>query len=536
MPVDLQTIEALVAAANAAPHPAECERCLAAACAQAESFSHWKTILDGLPASVSVERRRQLLASSIESARTREEIWGFKNAAVAQARVLGDPGAARETLRDGERMLVTLGERGESLGFYWGVLAEGFKEALGDDAEVERALAAGWELAWGQRDVENLGRITNQWARLLDPRAAAERLARVEQAAREWGRLGGVIYWWHALGDAAAGRRVRQTTLETATRFEEALDLARYWTLYEKDSPGIGAAFAKAESLAVTAAEWFELARRARTVGDKDLSRRALDRAAVVTDGAEIRARIAHAYLDWFGDEAAAAAVGPPGVRPDDLRSVETRLDGWEGSASALFDWLRARVTREQLLEIAGADYGHDTEAHLAALEQIVASGLVPIELAWHPGEVVALTRWSAGEGVGHVERAFSCVLLCLNDREGELSNTAAPLVDSLMALGAEAMLLGEGLMVWKWRTTTDDDGDDRFVALLALCMLRAAADPKDPRLTGLLRRLAAPDARGLRQCLAGSLRADMWTTLLESMPSAHLAALGFTTRDCTLG
>src|SRR5215471_8280417 len=161
MPIGLSTIEALVAAANAAPDPADVERCLAAACAQAESFRHWKTILDGLPASVTVERRRQLLASAIESARRQEEIWGFTNAAVVQARDLGQPDVARETLRDGERMLVALGERGESLGFYWGALAHGIEEALGDDAEVTRALTAGWDLAWSQRDVENLGRITN---------------------------------------------------------------------------------------------------------------------------------------------------------------------------------------------------------------------------------------------------------------------------------------------------------------------------------------------------------------------------------------
>jgi len=434
---------------------------------------------------------------------------------VVQARDLGQPEAARETLRDGERMLVELGERGESLGFYWAVLAGGFKRALGDDAEVARCLEAGWKLAWSQRDVENLGRIVNQWAGLLDPKTAVDRLSQVEQAAGEWGQLGGVIYWWHALGDAAAARRVRQTTLETTTRFEEALELARHWTLYEKDSPGIEAAVAKAESLAVTAAQWFELAREAKTIDDDALMRRALDRAAAVADGAEIKARIAHAYFDWFGMEVAGA--GPPGVRPDDLRQVKTAIDGWQGSASGLFDWLRARVTRQQLRDIAEADYGSDLELHLEALEKICSSGRVPIELAWHPGEVLALTRWSEGERVDHVERALCCVLICLGDRDDDLANSAGPLVDSLMALGAEAMSLGEGLMAWRWETSTDNEGDDRFVALLALCVLRAAADPKDPRVSAVLQRLNAPDARGLRQCLAASLRGEMWERLIES-------------------
>jgi hypothetical protein len=525
MPIELRTVDALVAAANAATDPAEIERHLAAACAQAAHFQHWKTILDGLSARVNEQRRREVIASMIESARTQEEIWGFKNAAVAQARDLGEPDAARETLRAGERMLVALDERGESLGFYWGALAEGFAEALRDAAEAARALEAGWELAWRQRDVENLGRLANKWS-LLDPRAGAERLLRVEQAAGAWGQLGGLIYWWHALGDPAAAHRVRQATVETTSRFEEALDLARHWTLYEKDSPGVEAAFARAESLAATASEWFELAQEA---GEDEgtLSRRALDRAAAVADGAAIKARIACAYVEWFGDDAAAAGVGPRGVRPDDLRPVEIKLDGWKGSAAGLFDWLRARVTREQLLNIAGTDYGNHTEIHLGALEQICSSGLVPIELSWHPGEVVALTRWSEGDGVDHVERALSCVLLCLAARDDELANTGAPLVESVIALGPEAASLGERLMVWKWETTPPD-ADERFVALLALCILRATGDPGDPRLDPLLRRLRAPDARGLRECLAASLRAGQWAALIESTLGAHAAALGF--------
>ena len=47
--------------------------------------------------------------------------------------------------------------------------------------------------------------------------------------------------------------------------------------------------------------------------------------------------------------------------------------------------------------------------------------------------------------------------------------------------------------------------------------MLRAARDPKDPRLDALFRRLNEPDARGLRQSLAASLRAEMWSTLIAS-------------------
>jgi hypothetical protein len=529
MAFELRSVEALVAASKSAAPP-DRHRLLATARAQAVSPKTWETILEEAWGLVDEADYDRLVAAAIESARTRGDIWTFTNAAAAQAEHLGRPDLARQALHAAEQMLAAARDGGNAEGFLWGVLAQGFK-ALGDDVEVARALEIGWELTWSRHDVENLGRLANFWAKLLDREAAIARLARVEEAAAGWGNLGGLVYWWSSVfGDAAAGRRVRQAALQTVTRFDQALNLARCWKLQDNDSAGIEQAFAKAEELATTAANWFDLARHARFAAQgHPIQSRALDRAAALADGAELKARISFAYIDWFGDRAAAARVGPPGLRPDDLRNVHNRIEGWEGSASGLFDWLRERVTPRQLSAIAEADYGHDAPEHLTALLQIVTSGVVPVDLPWHPAEVVALTRWADGPGVDHVQRALCCVLLCLADRDDQFANTAAPLVESLLALEAEAAALGERLMAWRWETATDDDGDERFVALLALCMLRAAADPNDPRLDAPLRRLSAPDARGLRECLASSVARHFWERLIESTLSSHLSALGWT-------
>ena len=526
--MEVRKIEAWVAAAHAATTPEEAVRCLLAGADQALSFHDWRLVLDGLlgAAVVPPEMRRALATRALRAAALREEIWGFHDVAVFEGTELDDREAARQTLREGERMLLERASHGRGLGYEWGVLAGGFATALGDKEDARRCLKAGWALAWGQRDVENLGRLANQWAKMLDPAEAAQRLSLVEEAARGWGNLGGLIYWWQALGDAPRGRRVRQTTLETTEDVKAVLDLVRYWDLYEKGSPGVEAALSRAEELALTASEWFDLAQVAgHRPPNTALCRRALDRAAErvrvceTPDSEALSTCIASAYVDWFHDEAAAASVGPRGLRPDRLPIGEGlgRLAGWEDSASDLFDWLRDRVAPEELLLIANADYGDDVKEHLAALEAICRTGLVPIVLAWHPGEVVALTRWSSGDDVRHLPRALSCALLVLASNEDSLANTAPVLVESCLALGDEAAAACERFFVWRWEEE-GADGGEALVCLLSLFLLRVSRDPDDARLTALVDLMQSPpsEIRGLREQMAGSLRADLWTALID--------------------
>src|SRR5262245_17539233 len=511
-------IAELVAEAESAQSDDACELLLTAAAAQATSAGEWKEILENLPQTAPHALKRKLVDRAIACARAREEVWGFRRAAIAEARALRDPEAARATLRAAEDVLTTRAQQGRALGVEWAILAGAFSEALADRAQVLRTLNAGWDFAWAARDVENLGRVVNQWAGLVDKAEAVERLGRVEEAAAGWGNLGGVIYWWRALGDAEAVRRTRERTLATTRSFEEVLRLVRSWNLYEEGSPGTEAAIARAEVLASTASEWFELAQAVvREATPEDTARRALDRAADLATDSALKVRIASAYVSWFRDEAAADRLGPRGVRPNDLRPRAAALAGWQPSASALFDWLCSRISPENLSRIAEADYGDDRDDHLAALEYMCETRLVPFVLPWCPHEVLALTRWGTHE-VNHVERALACTLLLLASLEDEIINTGPILIDSCLALGEEAAALGVQLFAWRYETT-DVDASDAPLTMLLLVMLRAAYHPDDPRIGDLIRQLVqSPDAPSLRQWMAESLRPELWSRLAQTI------------------
>src|SRR5262245_30655585 len=96
---ELRKIADLVAGARAATTRDECEMLLGVAAAQASGFHDWDEILKEFPAAASDELHRALVARAIEAAQRRQEIWGFRNAAVIQARGFHDPEAARATLR-----------------------------------------------------------------------------------------------------------------------------------------------------------------------------------------------------------------------------------------------------------------------------------------------------------------------------------------------------------------------------------------------------------------------------------------------------
>ena len=196
-----------------------------------------------------------------------------------------------------------------------------------------------------------------------------------------------------------------------------------------------------------------------------------------------------------------------------------------------LFDHLRARVTQEQLLAVASADYGSDVDKHLAALEDVCATGLVPHRWTWHPGEVLELVRWGTGERVDHVSRALCCTLLCLCPGQLDgFENTAPALVESALKLGGDVRELAEELFVWHCETrdyppdeavaVEEDDGPE-VVALLALVLLRAAVEPANPRITGLVRALAdhpwcGPERQ--RALLAEATNADLWRALIDNV------------------
>ncbi|HVV86018.1 MAG TPA: hypothetical protein VHE35_23320, partial [Kofleriaceae bacterium] len=243
------------------------------------------------------------------------------------------------------------------------------------------------------------------------------------------------------------------------------------------------------------------------------------------------RARVAAGYQRWLGDEAAAEAIGPRGLRPEALApGIAADLAGWACAPAALFDWLRPRVTRRMLEHIATADYGIDYDQHLAAIADLCATGLVPRRLGWNPGEVVELRRWQEGTDVDHVERALCCTLLCLAS-DPALDTNGAILVESVVALGAEAMDLAAGLIAWcdarrraEWAAAELDEEHDPW-ALVTLAVLAAARDPADARLPGLVALVTAHHrAPELPERRARSLRPRLWEELVARHVAPHAA------------
>jgi hypothetical protein len=220
-----------------------------------------------------------------------------------------------------------------------------------------------------------------------------------------------------------------------------------------------------------------------------------------------------------------ATHVTVPLVTPQQARTVTRKILGWPVSASALFDSLNAQIIRHHLLAIADKDpFG--AHAHFPILVRIRLSGRVPPRLSFDPGEALRLSRWGSGAHVDHLVRAWCCTILtvCPTDEydQGDLTEVAAQLVASCFVLDGDAPALAERLFAWRAisddpaeaaRRPPSDDGHPDTVALLALFLLRAAADPTDARLGDLGRAVAGDNA--LPTALAESVSAPHWRDLL---------------------
>ena len=128
-------------------------------------------------------------------------------------------------------------------------------------------------------------------------------------------------------------------------------------------------------------------------------------------------------------------------------------LHRFEPDGDVLLRAIAAHVTDEMLECIAQADYGCDSEAHLAALRVLRDTGTLPENPGWVPMEVLELIRWSEPENpewkpgrtgeFGHWMRAFSCAAILRAEHEpwhytyndGCTDATTIQLILSLLAL-----------------------------------------------------------------------------------------------------
>ena len=499
----------------------EVERCLDEAAALARGYIEWCMILDALGDLPDVTPRQvaALADRTLESAVESGEAWGFCAVATARADLLDDTAAARRALQAG----VDVFRRRDTKGYEWAQLAESFADTLDDLPAARRCLAEGRDAALREEDPYDLANIATTLDKLGDRPAAVAVAAEAEALLVDDSHAAWTVAQaWHEIEEPAASSRLLAAATERVATAEDACVLALAWHSFEDDA-GTDRALARGRELAVGAADWYEIASTSRDTGrGAPAVRAALDRAAAAVGDDVTRQRIAAAYHRWLDDAETAARIGPRGVRPETLRVAWRSLPGWHGTPAPLFDWLRARITPEALDSLAAENYGADVEDNRAALLDIVTTGLVPRSLLWEPAEVLRLAHWSSGENVDHLERAWSCTLLCLDG--DDLDEVAPGLVDSCLALGGPAPELAEQFLAWVCETdetaAAPEDGDAwPALALYALLLLRAAQAPADPRVARLASMIlgSVPDHPGHPGALyAQSLLAGLWKGLGE--------------------
>jgi hypothetical protein len=131
-------------------------------------------------------------------------------------------------------------------------------------------------------------------------------------------------------------------------------------------------------------------------------------------------------------------------------------------SEIALLDFVRARVSREMIREIAMNDYGNNAQIReLAILEQLAPNpvlGVVEYDLK----EALELEQWSyprSADTAGHLKRLLACIILLRNaafvssdDPHGDIEKSPGKiiwLVRSSIMLGSQASRQGLGFLLW---------------------------------------------------------------------------------------
>ncbi|MCA9660109.1 MAG: hypothetical protein KC486_17325 [Myxococcales bacterium] len=477
---------------------------LAQAEAAAEDEHEWRDVAKSYrEAGATAPARRCLLRAA---AADPLQVWCFRDLATLHRDDLGDPDGALAALAECEANL----DAAESVpGYRWRQLAELYREFGADDGAVRRVLDGGLARA---RTLDDRLSAATGFARLLgDPDRARALVEEVERRATDAGEVRG---WWTiantysgALDDEAGARRSIERGLALAVDTGGCVTMANAWGSHAGDRPLRLACLDKAASLAKGVDDWLAIAEAHHEhTGDGDACRRCLDRVAEDPDAdANQRRRAAHGYRHWLGDPEAADRLSPRGKTPGELAPQLRALPGWSSDPGALLDWLRPRLTPEIIASIAAADYGFGRDDNLAALADIRETGLLPIPLGSQLHEVCALCRWADGERVDHVERAFACMMLCLDyvSESGftdDLVSTIPQLLESCLELGAEPTRALVGLLVWlvereEPEEDPDDEGSYVLADLHALLLAAASLDPGDPRLVELARSIVAIEA-----------------------------------------
>ncbi|MBS1805742.1 MAG: hypothetical protein JST28_20565 [Acidobacteria bacterium] len=164
-------------------------------------------------------------------------------------------------------------------------------------------------------------------------------------------------------------------------------------------------------------------------------------------------------------------------------------LNRFEPDGDVLLRAISAHVTDEMLECISTADYGCDVDAHMAALEQLRDTGVLPDSPGWVPMEVLELIRWSEPENpewkpgrtgeFGHWIRAFSCAAILRAEHEpwnyhyndGSTCSTTIQLILSLEVLPID--LNREAMRNFAWLILkSDPEGENDSIREYGVVLL----------------------------------------------------------------
>lgn len=485
--------------------PAERARWMREAEAQADGARDWIDIAEDWAAFEPDEARRCVAAAL---AQRDHDSMTFMAAARIVGRLLGDRAHARELLDRCLELLRTSKERA----YAWRNLAARYADTCDDREAARSCLDLGLTMSSGS--VEDLCTFMDGYMDLGDHETGHALLARAEARATAGDWFAIFHAYKHQLKDEARAWQIVEEALAAVTDVNECLRIARQAETTRPDL--VVAALAKAETLAKEAREWLHVADDYyERLADQDAIKRCLERAVAAVpagdSGDRLRSVIAQAYRLRLGDDDAADRIWPRGAAPDRLLVPVRTLAGWQADRGRLFDWLRSRITLEQLTGIAGADWGNGFHVHLAALVEIQKTGLIPQPLTWYPREVLELRRWSEGESTDHLARAFVCSVLCLDGPTEGLDSSMIVLVDSCRVLGDEAVAAAIGLLVALCESL-EDFRSELPLARLALLVAAAARDPHDARLPALCSRVLEAEPRDF------GLRAKLWMRLIDDV------------------
>jgi hypothetical protein len=469
-----------------------------------------------------VERARESARDAVEWCAIAEAL-PRERAGDALARALALAGSDVRVYRNVARIERT---RFEDVAAATRALAAGAEALLAHHATTRDwcALADAWRAA-GDRDAAlHYLEHARASAETVADWCAVGQLARAEALARTVGERALVVQAWDGAQDLERVLANLAAAVPAIATVEDAVILAGLLGHYDQDATP---AFAAGGALARTPRDFIALARIAQSDGD---CQRWLERGAAEGDDATrgLAEHLARARGFRGGTDEPVPAL----VLPHDMLPRSARTLGWPHVPAALLDRLRAALPPATLDAIAAADYGQDHAEHLAALDEIQRTGGVRHPLPWFPLEVLQLVRWSEGDAVDHLARAFACTVLCIDDagplrwHDGNES-TIAVLLHSAIALGTEAVDDVIGLLAAMANAYRDDEL--RAFAELALVLAAVWRDATDPRIAPLVTRLISDEARLREQTTRWSerwllgitnfdLRHELWRALAQSI------------------